>query len=187
MNKAFLKAILMSCSHLFLSIIKMSKNFLMLLFDDAPFRPKIKFKGPTRFSDGSFPVFYSSLDADTAHAEVKYWLTKSIGQARETRKVYLWQFSCTFRGQEKDIRPKAKDWPGLTSDNDYTFCNQIGAEAKKLELDGIVTVSVRRRCGDNLPIFSRNAIRNPELESLLAMTFDPETNQIITEKQISNS
>ena len=145
---------------------------------DAPFRTKIKYRTRTRFSDGSFPVFYSSLDAYTAQAEVKHWLPKFIGQARETRKVYYRQFSCTFEGQEKDLRSKKTAWPDLINDNDYTFCNQIGAEAEKLKLDGIVTVSARRIEGDNLPVFIRSAIRDPDLEVLLAMTFDPNTNRI---------
>ncbi len=148
---------------------------------DAPFQTKIKFKTRTRFSDGSFPVFYSSLDAYTAQAEVKHWLPKFIGQAKETRKVYYRQFTCTFEGEEKDLRSKTTDWSNLINDNDYTFCNQIGAEAKKLNLDGIVTVSARHIGGDNLPVFSRSAIRDPELEVLLAMTFDPSTNQIEVE------
>ena len=148
---------------------------------DAPFRTKLKFRRQTRFSDGSFPVFYSSLNASTAQAEVKHWLPKFIGQTKETRKVYYRQFSCTFEGEEKDLRSKTTDWSDLINDNDYTFCNQIGAEAKKLNLDGIVTVSARHIGGDNLPVFSRSAIRDPELEVLLAMTFDPSTNQIEVE------
>ena len=40
---------------------------------DAPFRPKRKFKNRTRFSDGTFPVFYSSLELTTATAEVRHW------------------------------------------------------------------------------------------------------------------
>jgi len=149
---------------------------------DAPFQKKVKFRRATRFSDGSFPVFYSSLDSDTAQAEMKYWLPKYIGQAKKPRKVYYRQFSCRFDGQEKDIRTKVKDLPDLTSDDDYTFCNQVGAEANKLKLDGIVTVSVRRKGGDNLPVFCRSAIGHAELEDLLIMTFDPESNQIVVEK-----
>ena len=148
---------------------------------DAPFRTKIKFRPQTRFSDGSFPVFYSSLDADTAQAEVKHWLPKFIGQARETRRVYYRQFSCTFEGQEKNLKSKITDWPDLINDDDYTFCNQIGVEAEKLKLDGIVTISARRKGGDNLPVFFRSAIREPELEVVLAMTFDPGTNRIVVE------
>ncbi len=46
---------------------------------DAPFRPKLRLQRnafPERFSDGSFAVFYSSLDPKTAEAEVRHWFTK---------------------------------------------------------------------------------------------------------------
>ena len=145
---------------------------------DAPFRTKRKFKRATRFSDGTFPVFYSSLDAVTAEAEIKYWLPKYIGQSKNTRTVYYRQFSCIFDGDEMDLRSKISDWPDLIHDNDYTFCNQIGAEAKNLNLDGIVTVSVRRNKGANLPIFSRSAVRDPEPEVVLAMTYDPNNEEV---------
>ncbi|MCY4149021.1 MAG: hypothetical protein OXF73_06700 [Gammaproteobacteria bacterium] len=74
------------------------------------------------------------------------------------------------------------DWHDLTSDTGYTFCNQVGAEAKQLRLDGIVTVSARREGGDNLPVFCRNAIRHPESGEFLVMTFDPDTRQIVVEE-----
>ena len=153
-----------------------NQNFEELL--DAPFRTKRKYKEPTRFSDGTFPVFYSALDAVTAEAEMKYRLPKYISQSKNTRTVYYRQFSCIFDGGEMDLRSKISDWPDLMHDNDYTFCNQIGAEAKNLNLDGIVTVSVRRNKGANLPIFSRSAVRNPEPEVVLAMTYDPNNEEV---------
>lgn len=149
---------------------------------DAPFRLKIKYKRRTRFSDGSFPVFYSSLDAVTAQAEVKHWLPKFIGHGGAKKTVFFRQFSCTFEGLEMDLKSKVTDWPDLVHDDDYTFCNKIGAEAVELELDGIVTLSARRSEGENLPIFSRNAIRNPELDVLMAMTFHSDTNRIDVEQ-----
>ena len=39
---------------------------------DGPFRPRAKLRNRTRFSDGSFPVFYSALAAETAEAEMAY-------------------------------------------------------------------------------------------------------------------
>ena len=36
---------------------------------DGPFQPKPRLRSRTGFSDGSFPVLYSSLDAATAEAE----------------------------------------------------------------------------------------------------------------------
>ena len=46
---------------------------------DAPFKPRpllARAGSSTRFSDGSFSVFYGALEADTADAEIRYWHPK---------------------------------------------------------------------------------------------------------------
>ena len=98
---------------------------------DTPFRPKRKRK-PTRFSDGSFPVFYSSLSSETAEAEVRHWAPTVMGRPRQPRTTYYWLFRCTFEGVEKDLRPQIQTWPDLVHDDDYTLCNRLGAEAVEL-------------------------------------------------------
>ena len=43
---------------------------------DAPFKPKSRLHNvysKSRFSDGSFPVFYSSQQIQTADAEIQHW------------------------------------------------------------------------------------------------------------------
>lgn len=140
---------------------------------DAPFRLKRRLRRPTRFSDGSFPVFYSSLDGATAEAEVQHWLPRYIGEPEELRTVYYQRFVCTFDGSEKDLRPELGRWPDLVNDSDYSFCNQLGAEAVRKGIDGLVTPSARRHDGSNLPVFKRPAISNPKLEGAVAMTYHP--------------
>ena len=145
---------------------------------DAPFRRSRHLKRVTRFSDGSFPVFYSSLEVDTAKAEVRHWIPCFIGQPKGIRTTYYHNITCTFDGVEKDIRHKVHDWPDLMHDNDYRFCNQLGAEAVRLKLDGLVTPSVRLTGGTNLPILSRGAVSKPQLLGVLIFTFDPKTGQV---------
>lgn len=144
---------------------------------DTPFRPKRNRK-PTRFSDGSFPVFYSSLDPETAEEEVRYWAPTFMGSPPRLRTVYRWLFRCTFEGVEKDLRPQIRTWPHLIHKSNYTFCNQLGAEAVRLKVDGLVTRSARRRRGVNLPVFSRRALRDPGMVRLVAITYDPATGAV---------
>lgn len=145
---------------------------------DGPFRQKRRFNRQTRFSDGTFPVFYTSFDAPTVEAEVKHWLPSYIGQPRSPRTVYYQRFSCTFDGVEKDLRSKIKDWPRLMDGSDYTFCNRIGVEASTLKVDALVTLSVRHKAGVNLPIFSRETIGEPRSEAFLSMTYNPTTGKV---------
>ena len=143
---------------------------------DGPFRPKRILRRRTRFSDGSFPVFYSSLDSATADAEIRYWFPRFCGNAGTPRTAYYRRFRCTFRGTEKDLRPKAAEWPGLVDKSDYTFCNQLGAEAIQSGLAGLVTPSARHD-GAYLPVFRRDAVSDPELLDVAAVTFDPNTGE----------
>lgn len=149
---------------------------------DGPFRPRRK-RNPTRFSDGSFPVFYSALEAETAEAEMKHRVPNYVRSLEKPRPMYYSKFSCTFHGVEKDLRPQVREWPDLVHDNDYSFCNRIGAQARRLEVDGLVIWSARREGGVNLPVFSRRAISQPRPEGLVAMEYDPATKEV-TVRQI---
>lgn len=153
---------------------------------DAPFRPKRRLVMKTRYSDGSYPVFYSAIDPDTATAEVAHWFRKSFGGSPPVqRSAYYQRFTCLFEGIEKDLRSKQGEWPELVHDSDYTFCNRIGAEAVQLELDGLVVPSARRENGSNLPVFRRAAIREPASQDLVKITIDPRTDEIMAESASS--
>ena len=148
---------------------------------DLPFRPKPMLRRlgrSTRFSDGSFPVFYSSLEAETAEAEVRHWFPTFAGDPVRTRTAYYSRFACDFDGTAKDLRPKEAEWPKLVHDHDYRFCNKLGAEAVQLGLDGLLTPSARRKTGTNLPVFARNAISNPGDAVEMAVTYDPASGNV---------
>ncbi len=144
---------------------------------DTPFRVKRRLHRPTRFSDGSFPVFYSSPDPKTAEAEVKHWIPRYGDTCQSLRTAYYQQFACRFDGIEKDLRPKLEEWPDLVHDSDYSFCNRLGSEASRLDLDGLVTQSARYH-GSNLAAFRRRAVGNPTLQGRVAMTYDPTTGKV---------
>ena len=145
---------------------------------DGPFLLRAKFRTKTRFSDGTFPVFYSALAIETAKAEMAYWFGKDYaGTPRRDRTAYFQCFRCRFEGLEKDLRYKASDWPDLVHESDYSFCNQLGVEAREGGLDGLVVPSARHE-GANMPIFVRHAISGPELEGIVEMTYRPDTDEV---------
>ena len=144
---------------------------------DAPFKPRKKIR-QTRFSDGSFELFYSSLEIRTAESEVKYWCPTFMKSAKSSRTAFYVLFECTFDGVEKDLRLQKSYWPDLVHPTDYAFCNQIGNEAKALSLDGVVTYSARLRDGANMPVFSRSAIGSPREHNWVAITYEPSTGAV---------
>ena len=144
---------------------------------DGPFQPKTRLRKKryaTRFSDGSFPVFYCSLEPATAEAEIKHWIAK-MGRPGRPRTVWYLLFSCNFYGVVRDVRPMRALWPQLAHDSDYGFCNALGAEAVKAGLDALLAPSARKTEGTNLPVFARASIGDPERRALVAVTYDPST------------
>ena len=138
---------------------KNAKDSLEALLDE-PFKRKPRLDktgyGVSRFSDGSFRVFYCSTEANTAETEARHYRSKFVPDL-PTR--YM-RFACDFDGRVKDLRPKKDEWPELTYDTNYGFCNELGSEAVKTGLDGLLALSVRRVGGTNIPVFKRSAISN---------------------------
>ena len=158
---------------------------------DELFRPKPqlqKAEHRTRFSDGTFPVFYSSLEPGTAESEMKFWFLKNVSKPTKPRTAYYSRYSCRFDGSIKDLRPMHADWPNLTHDNDYGFCNRLGTEAVASDLDGLLTPSARKPNGTNLPVFRRRAVSNPVIHALVAMTLDHSSGEIaVSESDVEDS
>ena len=134
----------------------------------------------SRFSDNSFPVLYSSLDIQTAEAELKYHASDSNywGCPKKPRTFYYSTFRLDFSGSVKDLRDHSATCPELTSDH-YAYCNKIGVLAVKIGLYGLLVPSARRREGTNLPIFDERAISNPREDQLMSVTYHPETSEIV--------
>ena len=145
---------------------------------EAPFRVKTRLnkngRHVTRFSDGSFPVFYSALEMETAEAEICHWFRKIVGNPNTPRTGYYLCFSCDFDGSVKDLRSKYKEWVELTYE-DYKFCNILGAEAVQLLLDALLSPSARRVGGTCVPVFTKTSISNPQVVTHVAVTYDPST------------
>ena len=144
---------------------------------EAVFRPKRRLRRRTRYSDGSFPVFYSSLKPETAEAEIKHWFPFVMGRPKTARTAYYRRLECTFSGHERDLRAKVSEWPDLVHKTDYTLCNRLGAEARELTLGGLVVPSARHR-GANVPIFRGAAIAEAELGDGVAVTYDPALGEV---------
>ena len=149
---------------------------------DGPFRARSKLRNKTRFSDGSYPVFYGALEAKTAAAEVAFWFGKEyVGTPKSSRTAYYQGFRCVFDGVEKDLRSSVREWPDLVHDSDYSFCNQLGAEARARGIDGLVVPSAREE-GANMPIFVRGALSDPKLDEVVTVTYSIDTNDVVVDR-----
>lgn len=111
---------------------------------------------PGRFGDGTFAVFYSSLDEDTSIAEVGHHQASELEASGGTHHFTIYSFS--YSGQTVDLSSKQHSWPELTSDAHTSFCSDLGKEALKIGMDAFRTPSARQPNGTCVPVFQEPAL-----------------------------
>jgi len=139
----------------------------------------------SRFSDGTYGVWYGSDSVETTVYESAYhWyrgLLSDAGFERTSvvaeRKVY----SVTCSAALLDFRKSAEDNPDLLHPRDYSFCQSLGVRIHREGHPGLLTQSVRRPAGANVAIFKPNILSNPRHNCQL--TYRLEGDQIVVEKQ----
>lgn len=155
-------------------------------FLDMPFRTKHRPRhrwqrklAQTRFSDGSFPVFYASLEIQTSEAEARHWFVHQLPELPSRHQtLHYYRLKCDFEGTVKDLRPMLAKWPDLTHSTNYAFCNVLGLEAADGGLDAFLTPSARCSGGTNVPVFGRRALSNARGMEMVSLTFDYKSNTV---------
>jgi len=139
----------------------------------------------SRFSDGTYGVWYGSESIETTVYESAYhWyrgLLSDAGFERTTvvaeRKVY----SVACNAALLDFRESAEDHPDLLHPSDYAFCQSVGSRIHREGHPGHLTQSVRRPAGTNVAIFNADILSNPRHNCQL--TYRLEGDRIMVEKQ----
>jgi hypothetical protein len=141
---------------------------------DAPLRTDPTFSpGPTRFSDGSWRVFYGAVGWDTAEAEVGYHVMRAA--AGTTSPLYYQRLECAMDGDGYDLRAHVAIWPFLADQREsvaYPDCQSLALEARGNGAEGLVTISARRPAGINVPVFNRRALSDPRIVGSAAISTD---------------
>ena len=139
----------------------------------------------SRFSDGSYGVWYGSDSIETTVYETAYhWfrgLLTDAGFDREPvvaeRKVY----AVACEAALLDFREATSEYPDLLHPTDYAFPQMVGARIHREGHPGILIQSVRRPKGENAAIFNPAVLSDPRMKCQL--TYRLEDERIIVEKQ----
>lgn len=139
----------------------------------------------SRFSDGSFGVWYGAESVETTVFETAYhWyhgLLSDAGFEHEAvvaeRKVYL--VSCA--AALLDFRQATSEHPALLHPSDHAFCQSVGARIHREGHPGLVIRSVRRPAGESFAIFNPRVLSNPRHHCQLSYRLDG--GQLVVEKQ----
>jgi len=119
----------------------------------------------SRFTDGSFGVYYAGLQLDTAIAETKYWQEKQMSESNEP------PFERNMRVYVAKLNPSVGDFIDLSNDDEahhperYEYPQLKGREYRSNGEHGIYYRSVRNPGGNCIAVF-RPAIISPAVQSM---------------------
>lgn len=139
----------------------------------------------SRFSDGTYGVWYGSESIETTVYESAYhWYRGLLSDAGfegmtvvAERRVYL--VAC--HAALLDCRKTVDNYPDFLHPLDYRFCQSVGSRIHREGHPGLLTQSVRRPVGENVVIFNPDVLSNPRQNCQL--TYRLEGDQITVEKQ----
>ena len=119
----------------------------------------------SRFSDGSFGVWYGADTVETTVYETVYhWQNTLLDDAgfnkpgvEIQRKIYMVQCDSLLI----DLRPEIKSYPEILHATDYSASQTIGRKLHREGHPGLITHSARVKHGDNYAIFTPKVLSNP--------------------------
>ncbi len=157
-------------------------------FEDAAWFNAIawpfKNRQTSRFSDGSYGVWYGSESVETTvYESAWHWyrgLLSDAGFEREAviaeRKVY----SVACAAALLDFRQVTAAHADVLHPSDYAFSQSVGARIHREGHPGLLIQSVRRPCGENVAVFNPAVLSNPRHNCQL--TYRLEGGRIVVEK-----
>ena len=136
----------------------------------------------SRYSDGTFPVWYGSKSIETTIFETVYHVKQqimAIADYQEEGKIIKKRnvFDVFCDAVLTDVVSNKDHYEYLTSD-DYTFCNQLGKELHERDCGGLLSPSARHKEGVNVDIFKQALLSEVTLVKELKYTFDVQTHEV---------
>ena len=105
----------------------------------------------SRFSDGSYGVFYCAHDRDTAVAETRYHSAKFLAATHEAPlRLQMRLYTVKAKGQVVDLRKIAGELAHVFNPDDYAPGQALGRQVRAHGAAGLAYPSVRRPGGDCL-------------------------------------
>jgi hypothetical protein len=119
---------------------------------------------PSRFTDGSFGVYYAGDTFEVAVAETSYHRARFLAATREpATRIEMRTYLVKLDADLHDLRPAR--WSHVHTPDDYGPSQALGAELKRLGSNGVVYRSVRRKGGECVGAFRPKALKRYQASS----------------------
>lgn len=108
----------------------------------------------SRFSDGSFGVYYTARTLETAITETIFHQENFMRSTKEgSIRLEMAALTANLSGELHDIRGMVKQFPKVYSRTGYSAGQELGIKLRKSGSNGITYDSVRRQDGECAAIF----------------------------------
>ena len=115
----------------------------------------------SRFSDGSYGVFYCARKRDTAIAEIRHHAALFMqATAEPPMRLQMRLYSVEAKGQVADLREASRAEPRIVDPDDYAYPQSIGRTLRAEGAQGILYPSVRHTGGECLAAFRTTLLKN---------------------------
>ncbi|MFV8833356.1 RES family NAD+ phosphorylase [Aquisalimonas sp.] len=162
---------------------QLSRAFLYATAVEYPFRTEPWHQ--SRYSDGTFPVWYASLDKDTTIAETGYHMARHELAVEGVNEVVVREravYTVHCRALLIDLSDAGERHPELVHDHDYGYTQALGRRISHEGHPGLLAPSARHRGGINTVIFRQAVLSAPKLACYLRYLFDPRTGELVVER-----
>ena len=127
----------------------------------------------SRFSDGTYGVFYAAIDLETAIAETRHHRERFMRATRQRRmeldmRVYL----VDLQGELHDLRGRRTAQPLVYRTDDYSAGQHLGRTLRETGSNGIAYDSIRRIGGECAAVFRPPLLSNVRQERHLCYVWD---------------
>ena len=140
----------------------------------------------SRYSDGSFGVWYGADSVETTVYETAYhWyhgvLLDAEGYSGESVAIERKVYNVACDALILDLQPSVGKFPALLHKTDYAFTQQVGARLQREGHPALVTPSVRYPEGLGYAVFNDAVLSNPRVNCML--TYRLKGGHILVEKR----
>jgi hypothetical protein len=115
----------------------------------------------SRFSDGSYGVFYCARKMETAIAETRYHQARFMAATSEPpMRLQMRLYSVKAKGQVADLREASHTDPRIVDPDNYGYAQGIGRTLRNEGATGILYPSVRHSGGQCLAALKTSLLKN---------------------------
>lgn len=138
----------------------------------------------SRFSDGSFGLFYAAREIETAVAETSHHRARFMAYTREpAQELDMRVYAADLDALLHDIRNLQEEHAALYASDSYAASQALAMKLRSQGSDGIAYQSVRRLGGECATVFRPRLLANSRQERHLCYVWDRRAIVTVYEKK----